>query len=64
MKFDCEDLIMTKSQPAKPIKIPHRIYAACEAEAVKRRKKTGKLIYWTTVLIEAAEKALGINSRS
>ncbi len=55
---------MDKAKQAKPIKIPHRLYADCEAEAVKRRKKTGKLIYWTTVLFEAAEKGLGISSPS
>ena len=55
---------MTKSQPGKPIKIPHHIYTACEAEAVRRRKKTGKLIYWTAVLFEAVEKSLSLNSNS
>ena len=51
---------MAKSQPGKPIKIPHHIYAACEAEAIRRRKKTGKLIYWTAVLFEAAKKSLDL----
>jgi hypothetical protein len=53
---------MSKAQPSKPIKIPYRIYEACEAEAVKRRKKDGGLIYWTTVLFEAAEKGLGLKN--
>lgn len=45
------------SNKSKMAKIPLDIYRACEDEAKKRRKKTGKLIYWTEVLFEKVRKA-------
>lgn len=53
---------MAQNRKSKPAQIPHHIYAACEAEAQRRRKRTGKLVRWTNVLFAAAEKSLGCKS--
>jgi len=49
---------MKNNRKSKPAQIPSHIYAACESEAAKRRKRTGKLIRWTDVLFAAAEQQL------
>jgi hypothetical protein len=51
---------MAKNVRSKSAQIPIHIFTACEAEAASRRKKTGKLIRWTEVLFEIAEKSLGV----
>lgn len=48
---------------SKSAQIPVHIFDACESEAKKRRKKTGKLIRWTDVLFEIAEQKLGIKGQ-
>lgn len=54
---------MSNDRKSKSAQIPVRIFNACEAEATKRRKRSGKQVCWTEVLFEMAEKALGLKSQ-
>lgn len=54
---------MTMNRKSKSAQIPERIYSACESEAARRRKRSGKLIRWTDVLFEIAEHKLGIKNQ-
>ncbi len=47
----------------KTAAVPNHIHRACETEAIRRRKRTGKLIRWTDILFEIAEKHLKCSSR-
>jgi len=51
------------NRKSKSAQVPAHIYNACEAEAVKRRKKTGKMIRWTDILFETVEKSLGLKGQ-
>lgn len=48
---------------SKPAQIPDHIYQACEREARRRRKSSGKLVRWTDILFSAAEKQLDCSSQ-
>jgi len=55
---------MGKDRKSKSAQIPSHIYAACEAEARRRRKRTAEMVRWTDVLFEVAEKELGCERNS
>jgi hypothetical protein len=55
---------MAKNTRTKSAQIPSHIFNACEAEAARRRKKTGKIIRWTDILFEAVEKQLHIKHKA
>lgn len=40
----------------KPLAVPEKIYEAAEAEAKRRRKKSGDLIRWSDVVHEILRK--------
>jgi hypothetical protein len=42
----------------KPFQVPESIWKAAEAEAKRRRKKTGDLIRWTDIVNEILAKHL------
>ena len=54
---------MNSNRKSKSAQVPVRIYNACEGEAARRRKRTGKLVRWTDVLFESAAKHLGVKNQ-
>jgi len=40
----------------RPYICPEHLYQKMEKEAIKRRKTTGEIVYWSTILREILEK--------
>ena len=57
--MDCDnpDETAVQEKPKqRPYICPEHLYQKMEAEALERRKSTGEVVYWSTVLREILEK--------